>query len=97
MDKNFTFTLTVRDTHLYYPDPWRVKGYLPCGTLINIFVDPDDRDFREDPIFLSKIPKSTVYLDAQGVPFEPQKMRDLLKDGCGLRLPCGAQGRFVHL
>jgi len=86
------FTLTVRDTHSAPQGPWRIKGQLPCGTLLNIFVAPDD---LADSTFQSRLPPETVWIDAEGDPVEPRMFRDILRDGYGLRLPCGAQGRLI--
>ena len=85
------FAITVRDTHLEHPGPWCIKGLLPSGALLNVFVAPGD---PADSLLMRKLPPGTVWIDSDGDPVEPRMYREILRNGFGLRLPCGSVGRF---
>jgi len=82
------FTLTVE----VHTGSWRIKGLLPSGSLLNIFVTPSD---PADNTLRRMLPLGTVWIDSDGDPVEPRMYSDILRDGYGLRLPCGAVGSFT--
>jgi len=82
------FTLTVE----MHTGSWRIEGLLPSGSLLSISVIPSD---PADNTLRRMLPLGTVWIDSEGDPVEPRMYSDILRDGYGLRLPCGTVGSFT--